>query len=368
MIFCRDCFKDITIRSIIITLNARGNCPVCGKEDAYLYDSDSNTELCGIMDELIQSYTPSSLLPSLFPMEERSTLSETLKNDWDIFSDKLNSSQIFSVVRSISPDVFESFPALFTETVGMPEKIDDLYQSEHGILKGKTWNNFVYDIKYNNRFHTNTMSTDILSKYLLYLKKDYKKGAKFFRGRIFTSNKPFSPNELNAPPSQYAVDGRANSRGISRLYIASSEETCIYEIRAKALDNISIGTFTLQKDISVLDFKMIKQISPFLGMDYVEYAINRPILLKISEEMSKSVRISNESDKLNYIPTQYLADLIKTLEVGPDVKCSGIEYASTLHPQGFNIAAFYPDEFSCTESKNYQVNHIEYKYEIMQIE
>lgn len=363
MIFCRECFSDTTIRSIIKTLNEQGKCPVCGKENVYLYDSDKYSELCGIMDELIQSYTPSSLLPDSFPMEEKGTLAEILRNDWDIFSENISSRQVFSIVKSISPDLFESFPALFTETVGMPEKIQESYQSEHGILKGKSWDDFVNDIKYNNRFHTNTMSTEILSKYLLYLKKDYKIGATFFRGRIFTSNTPYNCNELNAPPPQFAIDGRANSRGISRLYLANSLETCIYEIRAKALDNISIGKFMLQKDISVLDFKMIKQISPFLGMDYVEYAINRPILLKISEEMSKTVRASDESDKLNYIPTQYLADLIKTLEVSPNVMCSGIEYASTLNPQGYNIAAFYPDQFSCTETTNVQVKHIDYKYE-----
>lgn len=363
MIFCRDCFRDTTIRSIIQTLKVRGNCPVCGKDSAYLYDSDKNTELCGYMDELIQSYTPSSLLPDSYPIEEKRTLSETLRNDWDIFSENLNSSKIFTIVRSISPDLYKSFPAFFNETVGMPEKFESSYQAELGILRGKSWDDFVNDIKYKNRFHTNIMSTEILSKYLLYLKKDYKKGAIFFRGRIFTSNTPFDCSELNAPPPQFAIDGRANSRGISRLYLANSLETCIYEIRAKAFDNISIGSFQLQKDISILDFKTIKKISPFLGMDYVEYAINRPILLKISEEMSKSIRASDESDKLNYVPTQFLADLIKTLEVSNGVMCSGIEYASTLNPQGYNIAAFYPDQFSCTESKNVQVKHIDYKYE-----
>lgn len=368
MIFCRDCFRDTTIRSIIETLKIRGKCPICGKENTYLYDSDKYDELYGIMDELIQSYTPSSLLPDSFPIEERGTLAEILRRDWDIFSDRLTYSQVFSIVKSITPDLFISIPSYFTGTIGMPEKFDDSYQSEHGILKGKSWGDFVNDIKYNNRFHTNTMSTEILSKYLLYLKKDYKKGVTFFRGRVFTSNEPLNTKDLGAPPPQCAVDGRANSRGISRLYLANSLETCIYEIRAKALDNISIGKFELQNDISVLDFKMITQISPFLGMDYVEYAINRPILIKISEEMSKTVRASDESDKLNYVPTQYLADLIKTLEVSPNVMCSGIEYASTLNPQGYNIAAFYPDQFSCTESTNVQVKHIDYKYEEIRFE
>ena len=46
--------------------------------------------------------------------------------------------------------------------------------------------------------------------------------------------------------------------------------------------------------------------------DFLGYLINKPILQKIDEEMAKAVRAGD--NHLDYIPTQYLCDFIKTLE------------------------------------------------------
>ena len=103
-------------------------------------------------------------------------------------------------------------------------------------------------------------------------------------------NKGYKKTEMGAPPFEHAKEGRANSLGITRLYVADSENTCIHEIRAGAFDIVSIGTFKLKKEISVIDFKQINSFSPFSSdnFNYLEYLINKPILKKIDNEMSKN--------------------------------------------------------------------------------
>lgn len=50
MIFCDECFKDEQIKSIIVgaTLNdhrSKGNCPICGKKNVFLYNTDKDSKL-----------------------------------------------------------------------------------------------------------------------------------------------------------------------------------------------------------------------------------------------------------------------------------------------------------------------------------
>ena len=61
MIFCDECFKDEQIKSIIVgaTLNdhrSKGNCPICGKKNVFLYDTEKDSSLDGFFDELINIY------------------------------------------------------------------------------------------------------------------------------------------------------------------------------------------------------------------------------------------------------------------------------------------------------------------------
>ena len=40
----------------------------------------------------------------------------------------------------------------------------------------------------------------------------------------------------------------------------------------------------------------------------------------------------------------------------------GIEYASVMHPGGYNLAVFWPDVFSeCIETKVYKIEDIQYR-------
>lgn len=366
MIFCDECFKDEQIKSIIVgaTLNdhrSKGNCPICGKKNVFLYNTDKDSKLNDFFYELINIYTPQDLLPSDYPSNDVHMIADELKNEWNIFSDELKTSDIYNIIKTLSPKIYSETPNYFISPVGVPEKYNQEYLKIHSILRGHSWEEFVESIKHDNRFHTQLINTDKLETYLSYLRKDYEKGKSMYRGRLCYSDKEYKPKEMGAPPIEFAKEGRANSTGIRRLYLADSEKTCIHEIRSGAFDSICIGKFSLCKDISVIDFKRISKFSPFNGdFDFLEYLVNKPILNKIDKEMGRALRAGD--NHLDYIPTQYLCDFIKTLTYKSDEKYSGVEYSSTLNPGGNNLAIFYPDLFKCTNVKKYTVNSLKYDF------
>lgn len=366
MIFCNECFKDKQIRSIIEgcdkkNSSKKGTCPTCKKKNVFLYDTDKDNSLIDIFNDLILIYTPQTQLNKDYPASEVHMLADELKNQWNIFSDSIEVSAIYEIIKSLSPDLYAESPDLFNQPIGVPEKYDRTYLEDHSILRGNSWDDFVESIKHQNRFHTKMINTDKLQTYLSYLRKDYNKGTTLYRGRLCSEDTGFKASEMGAPPYKCAREGRANSTGISRLYLADSAETCIHEIRAGAFDVITIGKFKLQKSISVVDLKQINQFSPFNGeFDFLEYFLNKPILQKIDDEMGRAVRSSD--NHLDYIPTQYLCDFIKTLDCGQDEKYSGVEYTSTLNSSGYNLAVFYPELFKCASVSTYTINSLEYSY------
>lgn len=367
MIFCNECFKDVQIRSIIEgydkkDTSKKGTCPICKKKKAFLYDTDVDKSLIDIFNDLILVYTPRAQLNETYPASEIHMLADELKTQWNIFSDSIDSRAIYQIIKSVSPDLYAESPDLFDQPVGVPEKYDQVYLEEHSILCGNSWDDFVESIKHKNRFHTQMINTEKLSTYLSYLRKDYNKGVSLYRGRLCTEDTEFKTKEMGAPPCNCAKEGRANSTGISRLYLADSAETCIHEIRAGAFDVITIGKFKLQENISVVDLKQINRFSPFNGeFDFLEYLLNKPILQKIDEEMGRAVRSSD--NHLDYIPTQYLCDFIKTLDCEQGKKYSGVEYTSTLNSLGYNLAVFYPELFKCTSVSTYTINALKYNYD-----
>lgn len=358
MIFCHKCFRDVEIRAIIEGIGQRGNCPICGNTNVYIYDTDINSELVGYFEDLISIYTPLRLLPPDFPRAEVLSLKETLINNWSIFNG-LQLTDVYSIITSICKDKYEEDQEIFDSTVGIAEFHNSDYINEHSLLKTNRWEDFVTAVKTQNRFHTNYINTDILEHFCSYIRRPYKRGDIFYRGRI-SSSVGYSLQEMGAPPYERATAGRANASGIRCLYLANDVDTAVHEVRAGAFDFISIGKFELQEDIIVVDLKSIDKISPFIdGLDYLEHAINKEHLNKINAEMGKALRRSD--NVLDYVPTQYISDFIKSIELHGIPEYKGIEYNSTMNEYGFNLAIFYPDLFNCIDVNVYKIEHLRYE-------
>lgn len=363
MIFCSKCFRNAEIVAIINHSSRRGKCPICGMSGVHLYNTEIDNELEGIFDNLLSAYTPAENLPGSFPKEELTTLGNIMRRDWDIFSD-LKEDTILSIIKELAPDTVKMTPTLFTELVGVREKYDEEYLREHSILKTKDWDEFVEIIKHKNRFHTNMVNTTLLRDYCINLSKDISVDQKFYRGRISENKNGFRGREIGAPPCNKAAEGRANSRGISRLYLTYDPDTTLHEIRAAEFDYVTIGTFKALTPLKVVDLKKISEISPFMpDVDCTALAINREHLKRIGTEISKTMRRGDSP--LDYIPTQYISDFVMSIE-DEDGKpiFDGIEYQSAMKSGGANVALFYPEKCSCVYTRTYEVTELVYKKEI----
>lgn len=82
-----------------------------------------------------------------------------------------------------------------------------------------------------------------------------KKGTFLYRARITPDGrKKLKTKEMGCPPKERATAGRANPLGIPYLYLCSKIETTFYEVRAVYLDRISVGKFTILRDLDIVDF------------------------------------------------------------------------------------------------------------------
>ncbi|WP_231684905.1 RES family NAD+ phosphorylase [Phosphitispora fastidiosa] len=362
MICCNNCFCDSELKPIIEGLGKKGDCQICHGSNVYIYDTDEHAKLVGYFDEFISIYTPVQSLPAEFPKAEIRLLKDELLTNWSIFN-KLDAINVYKIITCICSDKYQEIPELFDSPVGIAELYNREFLNEHSLLKTNSWEGFVNALKKENRFHTKHINLEILERFCSFIRKSYKKGTIFYRGRISSSSRGLRADEMGAPLYEKVSGGRANAPGIRCLYLASDIDTTIHEVRAGAFDFITVGKFQLQEDIIVVDLKLINKISPFTeNLDYLEHAINKEHLNKINAEMGKALRRSDSP--LDYVPTQYISDFIKSIKHKGRAEYAGLEYNSTMKPDGFNLAIFYPDLFRCIDVENYMIKDLIYRKEV----
>lgn len=362
MKFCSKCLRDTELQPIVEGLGQlEGSCPICNSRRVYIYDTDVNTVLTGYFEDLLEIYTPADMLPPGFPAIEKKLLITELTERWHIFDDRLSSTDVYNIIKAVCSEKYADSPNLFNAPVGIAELADVAFLEEHSLLRTNTWDDFVDSLKNQNRFHTNHINLSILERYCSFIRKVHRRGSVFYRGRI-SSEDGILPAEMGAPPSDKSTAGRANSAGIRCLYLANDLDTAIQEIRVGVFDFISVGRFELTQDVVIVDLKAINHISPFIDeCDFLEHAINKEHLNKINMEIGRTLRRSDSI--LDYVPTQYIADFIKSISYDNKPEYSGIEYNSTINQSGQNIAIFYPDLFSCTDVEVFHIRELQYQKE-----
>lgn len=350
MICCIKCFKDTELKSMISSSGKKGNCQICGAKDVYIYDTENDNYLTEYLDELLDVYTCKERLPYGYPTRLLNNLVKELIERWGLFN--ISEEKVRELVINVCKEKYDLESKLFTEPVGILELYDKDYLENNCILKTYQWEEFKYTITNVNRFHSNQINTEVLSKLFSNMCSEYKKGTILYRARISDEN-GYKSKEMGTPPLRLISAGRANSEGISCLYLADNVDTTIHEIRARDLDYISVGSFELKKDIRVVDLSYMESFSPFsTGYDLTWVAVNIEHLKKIGREIAKPLR--RQDSILDYLPTQYISDFVKHL--GYD----GIKYKSTLSPNGNNFAIFNEKKFNCNKVDVYHINELKY--------
>ncbi|SHN50283.1 RES family NAD+ phosphorylase [Desulfitobacterium chlororespirans] len=358
MYCCANCFRDAEIKAIIQEQKLIGNCDFCGQKNVPIYQTDGDTTLSDLFDELLDTYTTAANLPETFPKDSTDLMKNMLHYKWNIFN--VAPDCIYRLITSICHEKYNEQPELFDAPIGLWQSQDQEYLKDNGIMKNYAWADFVEVIKRRNRFHTDFLNKDVLYQFIYCVRKTYKAGTIFYRGRICPTSQGFSNGEMGPPPPHLASAGRANPEGISILYLADTVKTTLHEIRAGVYDYVTIGRFELLRDMEVINLAGIDKISPFLasqsyGIEFTRHAVNIEPLKMISQEIAKPLR--RHDSLLDYLPTQYVSDYIKSK--GFD----GIEYISTMSLDGVNLAVFDQSILKCTGTTVYDVKSLIYSYD-----
>ncbi|WP_028330794.1 RES family NAD+ phosphorylase [Brachyspira alvinipulli] len=215
---------------------------------------------------------------------------------------------------------------------------------------------FKKEIIYNNRFFPKHKIIDVVEKEALNYKFILEKDSELYRSRIFKDD--VIKQELNeekeiigydeknsmAPSSEISKAGRANPEKISYLYTSADIKTSIKEVRPM------IDSF-----VSVAEIKTLCDLTLF---NILEFDIDNNEN-KITEFSSLNYGFSsvNYGNDIDYIPTQYIAELLKNL--GFD----GIRFGSSLNKGGINITLFnHKDTCKFIKSKLHYIHDIDIKY------
>lgn len=355
MICCAECFKDLEIKASIESLGHKGACLLCGAEEVWIYDSDldmGDSDFEELLTSIIEIYKPEDELANDFPDNEKQDIEQHIKNDWDIFNLDLRGIRV--IIENIIETSMDLDERLLVQKVGIPNLHDETYLEQNSILGKYQWDDFRKYLRNENRFHTKYINLEILAEVLQDTVTTVSKGTRLYRARVAKDEKGYHSREMGAPPDDIASAGRANSKGISCLYLANKRKTTIKEIRAGAFDFVTIATFKVKKDIKVVDLSVITHNSPFYAAtDKTKFLINENHLRNIEKDLAKPV--SKRDSDLDYLPTQYISDFAKYL--GYD----GVKYISTFDRDSYNIALFDSKICSCTYKRTYLIGDLDYK-------
>lgn len=165
------------------------------------------------------------------------------------------------------------------------------------------------------------------------------------------------------PRSNQALEGRANPAGIPVLYLGTTIETVISEVRPWIGASLSVAQFQILRPLKALDLSRGHGKSSFgeigfrhlLNKEPVDSSQKeRAVWIDIDSAFSRPVTLSD--DAADYVPTQILAELFR------DAGYDAIVYKSQFGEKGFNIVLFNPDDADPINCGPYEVTALKVEF------
>lgn len=338
--FCNNCFNSETLKDFIKINGEPGHCDFCGNDSQYCIEP---SKLEGLFLPLVSLYEEIVNFMPMHDLKENKGefLYEKLSAEWDVFCshdiDKHN--ELLEEMGFSTNQLVESEDEYWG---------DDL---EYNADLKKRWDAFREEIRHQNRFspeHT----LKLLEELLPYVINVVRAKEPFYRARACKGPK-LSPDDVGSPLPSQASHGRGNPEGISYLYLASDEDTALSEVKPYLGKNVTIGKFIIPKDLSVIDLRNPCIADPFKYGDKLKHLVENMLLLRIvGNELSKPIQA--EESRLDYLPLQYLCELVK--KNGYD----GVIYKSSVS-DGHNLLLFSPPKNMCKETSLYEVTKVIYE-------
>lgn len=314
---CPECFGDRHLRKDIIPFESLelGCCSYCDSENVPLV---APSQLSEKFELLIGAYRPDS---------EGSLLVQWFRQDWGLFDHaRMDDSRAKDLLAEILDDGEIVRQAFSPTGVLVADRLSE-------------WRQLRDELMYRNRFFP---SVDIDLERLRGLLTHLEIGADeipsvWYRARIQSGETIYTIDEMGPPPRRTALHGRANPPGIPYLYLGSTQNTAVSEIRPHTGETACVADFKISHDLRFVDLRSPKKmVSPFVLADAEDIGRMRsdlPFLEQLGEELTRPV--VPQAAAIDYIPSQYVCEFIK--------KCGydGVTYRSSVS-EGINLALFDP--------------------------
>lgn len=142
-----------------------------------------------------------------------------------------------------------------------------------------------------------------------------------FRARVFQSDEMLTDalsdpeRHLGPPPSNKAVAGRMNAKGISVFYGANEPEVALAEVRPPVGSKVVIAQFNILRNLRLLDLTRFRNVDPIVARNIFDTstlnkAQRQKFISKLEAELVKPV-MPDHSDN-GYLVTQVIADYLST--------------------------------------------------------
>lgn len=164
---------------------------------------------------------------------------------------------------------------------------------------------------------------------------------------------PF-PYSRMKPLIKFASEGRANPKGIPYLYVATDKETAMSEVRPSLETTITVAKLNPVKELKIVDFSVHQGKFNFHFQEPDDDKKIESVWTDLDNAFS--LPLTNDNFNSDYVPTQIIAEFIKSL--GYD----GIAYKSSLGT-GHNITLFDVDSADIQDCSIYNVKKINYTFQ-----
>ena len=171
---------------------------------------------------------------------------------------------------------------------------------------------------------------------------------------IVERDEPFGAKEMKPIPN-WQGEGRAHPRGIPCLYVASTRETALAEVRPWLGAPISVSRLKINRDLKVILCSVEHKKGSFLKL--LDPSLSRVDGIWIAIDQAFATPVSKEDETREYIPTQIVAELFKS--AGYD----GLVYKSLLSTDGFNYALFDLNVADVMDSALFGANGMKFNFQ-----
>lgn len=339
---CAACFRDEGPIPLTPDTDAYGQCDFCGEHGTSVWDV---TVWSDHFSRVLEMYELS---------DGGSPLHERFQADWDVFS-FADSETVLAFMQAVLGGPGKN-TLLDSGAPVKPQYAEEGAAADHG----SRWAEFRRELIEENRyFPAADFDIEYLKELIRENVKTLRAGLQLYRARGVGVGQRLTASDLGVPPARKVRGGRGNPVGIAHLYLAKDVDTCMRECRAEFNGDVAVGTFELAGDVSFLDLADLSPENPFRLEEtrtMVQQLVAKDLLAEFGRDLSVPTRPGE--NELEYVPTQFLCELVKSLGIG------GIRYRSSLRAEGWNIVLFEPTVATLTGYvRHFHVTDLTLSYE-----